>query len=125
MIVCPCSMATLSEIACGTSRNLITRAADVTLKEGKRLVIVPRETPLSAIHLENMTKLARIGVRVVPANPGFYHQARTISDLVDFVVGKILDQFELEHQLFKRWGGHAPTLEEVGIKGHRRESLRR
>lgn len=104
MIVCPATQATISAIRIASSRNLIERAADVTVKEGRPLVLVPREMPLSALHLENMTALARIGVKIIPAAPGFYHQPKTINDLVDFVVGKILDAFEIEHDLFRRWG---------------------
>lgn len=105
MIIIPCSMGTLGAIAGGQSGNLIHRAADCTLKEGRKLVLVPRETPLSAIHLENMLKLARLGVRMVPAMPGFYAQAQNISELVDFMVGKVLDQFEIPHALYPRWTG--------------------
>ncbi len=105
MIVIPCSMGTLGAVASGISQNLVHRAADCTLKEGRKLVIVPRETPLNAIHLENMLKLARLGVRVVPAMPAFYSGAGTIEDMVDFVVGKVLDQFEIAHALYPRWTG--------------------
>jgi len=101
--VVPCSMSTLSAIACGSSSNLIERAADVALKEGRRLIVVPRETPLSSIHLENMLKLARLGVHIMPAMPGFYHQPKRVEDLVDFVVGRVLDLMDIEHHLFKRW----------------------
>lgn len=103
MIVIPCSMATLSAIATGNSRNLIERAADVTLKEHRRLILVPREMPLNAIHLENMLKLSRIGVDIVPPMPGFYHRPKSIEDLVDFVVGKVLDLLDIEHNLYQRW----------------------
>lgn len=103
MIVIPCSMNTLSAIANGNSQNLIHRAADVILKEGRKLVIVPREMPLSAIHLENMLKLARLNVTVMPASPGFYHQPETIEDLVMIMVGRVLDQVGIEAPLFKRW----------------------
>jgi len=99
MIVCPCSMGTLGRIAAGTAENLITRAADVALKEGRPLVLVPRETPLSAIHLENMLKLARLGVGIVPAMPGFYAGARTIEDLVEFQVARVLDRLGVEHAI--------------------------
>jgi 4-hydroxy-3-polyprenylbenzoate decarboxylase len=103
MVICPCTMGTLSAVANGASRNLIERAADVVLKEGRRLVIVPRETPFSAIHLENMLRLARLGVCVLPANPGFYQRPETIDDLVDFVVARILDQLGIEHAVSRRW----------------------
>ncbi|WJW76857.1 flavin prenyltransferase UbiX [Thiohalobacter sp. IOR34] len=105
MVVCPCTMGTLSAIACGASRSLIERAADVVLKEGRKLVLVPRETPFSAIHLENMLKLARLGVVILAANPGFYHQPQTIDDLIDFVVARILDQLGVAHSVGERWGG--------------------
>ncbi len=104
MVVCPASMATVSAIATGASENLLERAADVVIKEGGRLVIVPRETPFSAIHLENMLKLSRLGVTILPANPGFYNQPTQVAELVDFIVARILDQLEVEHQLMKRWG---------------------
>jgi flavin prenyltransferase len=104
MIVVPCSMGTLSRISCGNSGNLLERAADVMLKEGRPLVLVPRETPLNAIHLEHMLKLARLGVRIVPAMPAFYQHPESLEDLVNFVVGKVLDSVGVEHQLFRRWG---------------------
>jgi 4-hydroxy-3-polyprenylbenzoate decarboxylase len=105
MVVCPCSMGTLASIAAGTSRNLVERAADVALKERRPLILVPRETPLSLVHLENMTRLTRAGAVVLPAAPGFYHRPRTIGDLVDFVVARILDHLAVEHRLGKRWEG--------------------
>jgi 4-hydroxy-3-polyprenylbenzoate decarboxylase len=105
MIVCPCSMGTLSAIAVGASRSLIERAADVTLKEQRKLVLVPRETPLSAIHLGNMLRLTRAGAVVMPASPGFYHRPRQVSDLVDFVVARILDQLGVQQTLVTRWKG--------------------
>ena len=105
MIVCPCSMGTLSAIAVGASRSLIERAADVTLKETRKLVLVPRETPLSAIHLGNMLRLTRAGAVIMPAAPGFYHQPKQISDLVDFMVARMLDQLGVEQKLVKRWQG--------------------
>jgi len=104
MVVCPCTTGTLSAIACGSSNNLIERAADVVIKEQKKLIIVPRESPFSPIHLENMLKLARIGVIIMPPNPGFYYQPQTVDDVVDFVVARILDHLEVEHQLLPRWG---------------------
>lgn len=104
MVVCPCSSATLSSIACGASDELITRAADVIIKEHKQLILVTREMPVSAIHLENMLKLARMGVAIFPASPGFYHQPKTIDDLVDFVVARIMDHLNIEQNLIPRWG---------------------
>lgn len=103
MIVCPCSMGTLARIAAGISANLIERSADVMLKEGRPLLLVPRETPLSQIHLENMLRLARAGARIIPAMPAFYQQPRTLDDMVDFVVGKVLDQAGFENSLYRRW----------------------
>ncbi|MDH5407626.1 MAG: UbiX family flavin prenyltransferase [Gammaproteobacteria bacterium] len=104
MVVCPCTTGTLAGIAMGSSDNLIERAADVMLKEQRKLILVPRETPLSAIHLENMLKLSRIGVTILPANPGFYHKPTSVNELVDFIVARILDQLDLEHALVPRWG---------------------
>lgn len=104
MIVCPCTMGTLSAIACGQSDNLINRAADVMLKENRRLILVPREAPFSAIHLENMLKLARLGVCILPPNPGFYFRPNSLQEVVDFVVARILDQTGIEHRLMPRWG---------------------
>ncbi len=104
MVVCPCSMSMVSAIACGASNNLIERAADVILKEQRRLILVPRETPFSAIHLENMLKLARLGVTILPANPGFYHQPQDVDAVVDHVVARILDHLQVEHDLVPRWG---------------------
>lgn len=104
MVVCPCSMGTLAAIAGGLSDNLIERAADVMLKEGRKLILVPREAPFSAIHLENMLKLARLGVTILPANPGFYHHPQSVADLVDFVVARLLDHLGVAHQLLPRWG---------------------
>ncbi|HIJ33999.1 MAG TPA: UbiX family flavin prenyltransferase, partial [Gammaproteobacteria bacterium] len=99
-----CSMGTLSAIAHGGSDNLLERAADVMIKERRQLLLVPRETPYSTIHLENMLKLSQIGVTMLPANPGLYQQPESIGDLIDFVVARILDQLEIEQQLLPRWG---------------------
>ncbi len=104
MVICPCSMGTLASLAAGTSRSLVERAGDVTLKERRPLILVARETPLSVIHLENMLRLTRAGAVVLPAAPGFYNQPRGIPDLVDFVVARILDHLDVEHSLGKRWG---------------------
>ena len=104
MFVVPCSMKTLSGIASGYANNLIERAADVMLKEGRRLILAPREMPFNAIHLENMLSLARLGVTIAPPVPAFYHNPENINDIVDFVVGKLLDSAGLKHDLFKRWG---------------------
>lgn len=104
MVVCPCSMGSLAAIAHGLSDNLIERAADVMLKENRKLILVPRETPFSAIHLENMLKLARLGCVILPANPGFYHHPQTVQDVIDFVVARILDHLGIEHELMPRWG---------------------
>ena len=104
MVVCPCSMGALSAIACGASNNLLERAADVTLKERKKLIIVPRESPYSDIHLENMLKLSRMDAVIVDANPGFYNRPKSVDDIVDFVVAKILGQLGLEHELQPKWG---------------------
>ena len=104
MVVCPCTTGTLAGIAAGSSGNLIERAADVAIKEGRKLVLVPRETPFSTIHLENMLKLARLGVVILPPNPGFYQEPASIDDLVDFVVARILDQLGIDNALSPRWG---------------------
>ena len=104
MAVCPASMATVSAIACGASENLLERAADVVIKERGNLVIVPRETPFSAIHLENMLKLSRLGVTILPANPGFYNRPTQVEALVDFIVARVLDQFGIANDLMARWG---------------------
>jgi len=104
MVVCPCSTGTLSAIATGASDNLIERAADVVIKERGQLILVPREMPLSSIHLEHMLNLSRLGVTIMPAAPGFYHQPQSIADLVDFVVARILDHLGLDQQLMSRWG---------------------
>jgi flavin prenyltransferase len=107
MVVCPCSMGTLAAISAGTSRSLIERAADVTLKERRPLVLVPRETPLSAIHLENMLRLTRAGAVVMPAAPGFYHRPSSIDDLVNFMVGRVLDHLGVENVVSRRWTGES------------------
>ena len=104
MVVCPCTMGTLAAIAGGLSQKLIERAADVMLKEKRKLILVPRETPFSSIHLENMLKLAQSGTVILPPNPGFYHHPQTIEDMVDFVVARILDHLEVAHTLMPRWG---------------------
>ena len=104
MVVCPCTMGTLAAIAQGLASNLIERAADVALKEGRKLVLVPRETPFSAIHLENMLRLARAGAVILPPNPGFYNHPQQIGDLIDFVVARVLDQIGISHALVQRWG---------------------
>ncbi|MDK2123188.1 flavin prenyltransferase UbiX [Parachitinimonas caeni] len=105
MVICPCTMGTLAAVATGMSDSLIERAADVAIKEGRKLVIVPREAPFSALHLENMLKLARMNnVCILPANPGFYHHPQSVGDLVDFVVARVLDQIGVAHTLMERWG---------------------
>jgi 4-hydroxy-3-polyprenylbenzoate decarboxylase len=104
MVICPCSMATVGVIAAGAGRELIERAADVVIKERGHLLLVPRETPFSAIHLENMLRLARLGATILPPSPGFYHAPSTMEDLIDFVVARILDQLALPQQLMPRWG---------------------
>ncbi len=128
MVVAPCSVKSLGNIAAGTGDNLLCRSADVVLKEGKRLVLLVREMPLSAIHLENMLKLARLGVMILPTSPGFYFEPRTISDLVDHVVGKTLNALGLEQDLFEKWRGqrpdrHASRHEGVLLPGEGGEEL--
>jgi 4-hydroxy-3-polyprenylbenzoate decarboxylase len=109
MVVCPCSMATLSSIAVGASRNLIERAADVMLKERRTLIVVPRETPFSAIHLRNMLAVAEAGGLILPANPGFYHRPRQVSEIVDYIVARVLDHLGIEQTLMPRWGEEAES----------------
>jgi 4-hydroxy-3-polyprenylbenzoate decarboxylase len=104
MVVVPCSMNTLAKVALGMADNLITRAATVALKEGRKLILVPRETPLHSLHLEHMLKASSLGAVILPAMPGFYHRPRRLEDLVDFVVGRILDHLGVEHDLVPRWG---------------------
>jgi 4-hydroxy-3-polyprenylbenzoate decarboxylase len=116
-VLCPCSMGTLARVAAGFSSNLVERAADVALKEGRRLVLVPRETPLGEIHLENLLRLARLGAVILPAMPGFYHRPRSVEDLVDHVVGKILDRLGVEHGVGARWqGGEGTPMEDPGVE---------
>ncbi len=105
MVIIPCSMGTLSAVAHGTSINLIHRCADVCLKEGKKLILVPRETPLNSIHLENMLKLSKMGVTILPAMPGFYNKPKTIEDLADFIVARVLDQLGVSQNLVEAWNG--------------------
>jgi 4-hydroxy-3-polyprenylbenzoate decarboxylase len=103
-VICPCTMGTLAKVAAGMADDLITRAADVVLKEGRKLIIVPRESPFSVIHLENMLRLAKAGAIILPPNPGFYHHPTDLAGVVDFVVARILDQLAIKHQLMARWG---------------------
>jgi 4-hydroxy-3-polyprenylbenzoate decarboxylase len=105
MVICPCSMATIAAIAGGTSRSLIERAADVTLKERRKLIVVPRETPLSLVHLRNLVAVTEAGAVVVPAAPGFYHRPTKVSELIDFIVQRVLDQLGLDLEIARRWGG--------------------
>lgn len=116
VVICPCSMGTLARVSVGFSSNLVERAADVALKERRTLVLVPRETPLSQIHLENMLRLARLGAVILPAMPGFYHHPQSIDDLVGHVVGKILDALRIEHTVGKRWNGRLEPPPEAGIE---------
>ncbi len=104
MVICPCTMGTLGKVAGGISDDLIARAADVMLKEKRTLILVPREMPFSAIHLENMLKLSHAGAVIMPPNPGFYHHPQSVQDMVDFVVARILDHLQVEHELVKKWG---------------------
>jgi 4-hydroxy-3-polyprenylbenzoate decarboxylase len=109
MVICPCTTGTLSSVANGFSRSLLERAADVIIKEQKKLILVVRETPLSVIHLEHMLRLAQMGVVILPANPGFYHKPESITDLVDFIVARILDHLDVEHKLIASWGRVSPA----------------
>lgn len=112
MVIMPCSMSTVGKLAGGLSADLLERAADVQIKEGRKLVVVPRETPFSLIHLRNLTALAEAGVRIVPAIPAWYHNPQTIDDLVDFVVARALDQLEIDCVPLKRWSGHRAQTKE-------------
>lgn len=103
-VICPCTMGTLAKVAAGMGDDLVCRAADVVLKEGKKLILVPREMPFSSIHLENMLKLSRAGAVILPPNPAFYHHPASLQDIVDFVVARILDHLDIEHALIKPWG---------------------
>lgn len=105
IVIIPCSMNTLAKVAAGLADNLTTRTASVALKEGRKVIIVPRETPLHEVHLEQMAKLSRLGATILPAMPGFYHRPKSVEDMVDFVVARILDHLGIEHSLAKRWGG--------------------
>ena len=111
MVICPCSMGTVSAVACGSSRSLVERAADVALKERRTLVLVPRETPVSQIHLENLLRASRAGATILPASPGFYHRPQQVQELVDFVVARVLDHLGVEHALGRRWGEDAGNAE--------------
>ena len=119
-ILCPCSMGTLARVSAGFSSNLVERAADVALKEGRKLVLVPRETPLSPLHLENMLRLSRLGAIILPAMPGFYHRPRNVEDLVGHVVGKILDRLGVEHAVSARWEGTQAPAEDAGVERPKR-----
>jgi len=124
MVVCPCSMGTVSAIAHGTSRSLVERAADVVLKERRKLILVPRETPLSLVHLRNLTAVTEAGAVVLPAAPGFYHRPAGIADLVDFIVQRILDHLDVEAELVPRWGEGRRTRREERGKTRRRRAPR-
>jgi 4-hydroxy-3-polyprenylbenzoate decarboxylase len=108
MVICPCSMGTVAAVAAGTSRSLVERAADVTLKERRKLVLVPRETPLSLIHLRNLVAASEAGAVVIPAAPGFYHRPSSVGELVDFIVQRVLDQLDLDIEIARRWTGEVP-----------------
>jgi 4-hydroxy-3-polyprenylbenzoate decarboxylase len=114
MVVCPCTMGTLAAIAQGASDDLIARSADVVIKEQRRLILVPRETPFSVIHLRNMTTLAELGAVILAANPGFYHRPRNLSDIVDFIVARILDHLDVPHELVPRWGADSASRGAAG-----------
>jgi flavin prenyltransferase len=116
VILIPCSMGTLARVRAGFSSNLVERAADVALKEGRPLVLVPREAPLSAIHLENLLDLARLGAVILPASPGFYHRPKSLDDLIAHLVGKVLDRCGIAHELGARWKGGEPPAEDSGIE---------
>ena len=109
LVICPCSTGTLSAIAVGASDNLIERAADVALKEGRKMILVPRESPYSEIHLNNMLSLKRMGACIIPASPGFYHKPQSVEDLIDFVVARILNQLDIPQHLMPRWGEKGQT----------------
>jgi flavin prenyltransferase len=111
MVICPCSMGTLAAVSLGTSRSLVERAADVALKERRRVILVTREMPLSAVHLDNMVRVTRAGAVVMPASPGFYHRPSSVAELVDFVVARVLDHLGVEHDVGRRWGEPAPVAE--------------
>jgi 4-hydroxy-3-polyprenylbenzoate decarboxylase len=111
MVICPCTVGSLSAIANGNSDNLLERAADVTLKERRKLILVLRETPLSIIHLENMLRLSRAGAVILPANPGFYYRPKKIKDLIDFITARILDQLGIPHKLLPPWGNKISTIQ--------------
>jgi 4-hydroxy-3-polyprenylbenzoate decarboxylase len=116
VILCPCSMGTLARVAAGFSSNLVERAADVAIKEGRLLVLVPREAPLSAIHLENMLRMARLGAVIIPASPGFYHHPKSIDDLLAHVAGKVLDRLGVANEIGARWQGLKPAAEDPGAQ---------
>ncbi len=124
MVICPCSMGTLAAVATGASRSLIERAADVTLKERRRLILVPRETPLSIVHFENMLRVSRAGAIVLPAAPGFYHRPRDVSALVDFVVARILDQCDVAQSVAPRWTGAPSDGADSALRGRGRNAGR-